>query len=171
MLLFIGILFSLIGVVLAFTPIGRKKLFFLLPLVLGLAVIYLHTFGPLADKEKKLNDILNINSNNIVELHIYPGVNTNAKSLVKSAVLINKQAFLSDFASALNKGKSSNEFNQNPQWTCKIEILKKDQKSAWLEVSRQGLTTLIRPLSSKYGWDYGTIRADEFGNLLVQIAK
>ncbi len=171
MFLFIGILFSLIGVVLAFVPAARKNKFFILPLVLGLTVIYLHTFGPLAGKEKKINAILNINSNKIVELHIYPGDNTNAKSLVKSMMLINKQTLLNEFASALNKGKISTDFNQHPLWACKIEILKKDQKVAWLLISKQGETTLIIPLSGKYGWDYGTIRADDVGSFLERVTK
>jgi hypothetical protein len=172
MFLFIGILFSLIGVILAFVPATRKKNFFILPLVLGLGVIYLHAWGPLANKEKKLAAILNINSNNIVELHIYPGDNTNAKRhLIKSTMRIHEPAFLNEFASALNKGKSSNDFHQNSLWTCKVELVKKDKKVAWLDVSRQGSTTLVRPLSGEYGWDYGTIRADEVGSLFERITK
>lgn len=171
MFLFIGILFFVIGVISAFVPVLRKGNTYIISFLLGVGVICLHVFGPFLNKDSKLKALLNIDDSSVVEFNIYPDDNSNVRQLVKSRKLIGNQVAISEFTHAIKKGSISSDMNKNPLWSCKIELLKDNQDVLWLSISKQGETTLLILMSGRYGWHLGTIRADELGVFLENIAQ
>ena len=171
MFLFIGILFFVIGVISGFVPVLRKGNTYIISFLLGVGVICLHVFGPFSNKDSKLKALLNIDDSSVVEFNIYPDDNSNVRQLVKSRKLIGNQVAISEFTHAIKKGSISSDINKNPLWSCKIELLKDNQDVLWLSISKQGETTLLILMSGRYGWHLGTIRADELGFFLENIAQ
>ena len=167
----IGIVFLLLGIVFLFIPSQRKRKVFIIPLLLGLTIVYLHTLGPLAGKRQILSGLIAIDSNAILEIHVFSYANrTHIRDLEKSDLLINEQIILNKFRVSLNKGQVSDDYNKNPLWICNIEILKKDRCIMQIKISKQGEKTLLNPLTKgPFKFYYGTIRADDVGVLLEQV--
>ena len=168
---FIGILFFVTGVILLLIPSQRKRKSFILPLLIGLAVIYLHTLGPLAGKRQKLKDVMNLDSTSIVLIRLRPfNSRKDAINLVLYDKRISNQEFFDKFSSALYKGRVVEDENKNPLWGCNADILKTDHSTISLEITKQGSCTLVKPLTKGiFQLYYGTIRADEVGLLLEEL--
>jgi len=167
---FIGILFFVIGVILLFIRPQRKRGIFILPLLIGLVVIYLHTLGPLAGKRQKLREVINIDSTSIVEIGIRPFNNRDDDiNLVAHLRKIGDQKFFGRFSNAMHKGQAQQDQNKNPMWGCFADILKTDGSVTSVEITKAGSCTIIQPLTKgMFKLYYGTIRADEVGVLLEE---
>jgi hypothetical protein len=170
---FIGILFFAIGVILLFIPSQRKRKVFIPPLLIGLAVIYLHTLGPLAGKRQRVRDVMNIDSVSIAEIDIRPlNSSDDDVNLVTHRRKIGDQKFFGRFSSALHKGRTLEDENKNPLWVCNVDILKIDGSVISAEITKQGPCTLVKPLTKGvFKFYYGTIRADDVGILLEELVS
>ena len=167
---FIGILFFVIGIITLLIPSTRKRGAFVLPLLVGLFVIYLHTLGPLAGKKQKVRDFINIDSTSIVEIDIRPFHNYDDNvNLVTHRRKIADQKFFSTFSNALHKGRTQEDQNQHPMWGCFADIMKTDGSIISVEITKQGSCTILQPLTKGiFKLNFGTIRADEVGVVLEE---
>jgi len=172
-LLLIGTFFAIIGLcTLLFRK--QKKLAGLIPLILGLTVIFLTTIGPLSKSQEQINKVLKLDRNEVAEIIIRPTKYKGYEeiSLTKRVIEITDKKTIDSLCFALTNAKATSSIIKNPKWVCLISVKKNDHSFFEIAVKNAGQSTFIEVNSDgDYGWNYGTLDAKYFGQLLVDITK
>ena len=172
-ILVIGILFTIIGLC-TIRYKKQKKLVGLIPLILGLTTVALTTFGPLSQSQKQLDKILKVDKTKIARISIKPTTYKGHEeiSLTKTTIEITKTETIDSLCTALTNAKSVSTIMKNPKWACLVRLDKKDNSYIEFAVKGAGQNVLIEVNSNAdYGWNYGTIEAVSFGQILTNINK
>lgn len=172
-LLFIGILFAIIGLcILIFKT--KKKLVGLIPLIIGVAAILLTTVGPLAKGQEQINKVLNLDKGVITKVIIKPTEYRGYEkiSLTQTIIEITDKNTIDSLCFSLTKANATNSIIKNPKWVCLVRFDRADNSFLEFEVKSAGSDTFIEVKSNgDYGWNYGTLDARHFGQLLVELSK
>jgi hypothetical protein len=169
----VGSIFVSLGI-LMFVFSKHRKWFSLLCFFLGASVIYIAAWGPLKNKNEKLQEVISINADSIKEIRIAPwNYNGYSKlSLIHHTVRLYDSTTIKKLNNALRQGKITSEIlNTTPQWTCRVEIIKTNNEHISFGVERHGSTVLHVASNGENGWIYGYIWADSFGNLIDSIVS
>ncbi len=172
-ILLIGVLFTIIGLC-TFKFKKQKKLVGLIPLILGLTTVALATFGPLSQSQKQLDKILKVDKTKIVRISIMPTTYKGYEeiSLTKTTIEITKTETIDSLCNALTNAKSISTIIKNPKWACLVRLDKKDNSYFEFAVKGAGQNAFLEVNSNgDYGWNYGTIEALSFGQILTNITK
>lgn len=172
-LLVIGTVFVIIGLcTLRFKK--QKKLVGLIPLILGLTAVGLTTFGPLSQSQKQLDKILKVDKTEIARISIKPTTYKGHEeiSLTKTTIEITETGTIDSLCTALTNAKSVSTIMKNPKWACLVRLDKKDNSYIEFAVKGAGKNAILEVNSNgDYGWNYGALDANYFGQLLVNLTK
>ena len=172
-LLLIGILFVIIGLGTLLIK-KKKKLVGLVPLTIGTVAILFVTVGPLSNSPVEINKVLHLNKDQITNIIIKPTEYRGYEeiSLTKTVIEITDKSTLDNLCSALTKARVTNSIIKNPKWVCLVRLNRKDKSFIELEVKNAGKDSFVEIKSNgDYGWNYGTLDASYFGQMLISLTK
>ena len=172
-LLLIGILFVIIGLC---TLIFRKqkKLVGLIPLIIGLTAIFFTTVGPLSKSQEQINKVLKLDKNEITKIIIKPTEYRGYEkiSLTQNIVEITDRNTIDSLCFSLTKATTTSSIIKNPQWVSLVRVEKIDSTFLELEVKNARTVTFVEVNSNgDYGWNYGTLDAKLFGQILSKLIR
>jgi hypothetical protein len=171
--LLIGILFAIIGLcTLKFRQ--QKKLVGLIPLIIGLTAIFLTTVGPLSKSHEQIHKVLKLDKTEVAKVFIKPTEYRGYEkiSLTQNIVEITDRNTIDSLCLSLTKAKTTNSIIKNPTWVSLVRFEKMDNSFLELEVKNAGTVTFVEVNSNgEYGWNYGTLDAKSFGQLLSRLIR
>jgi hypothetical protein len=172
-LLLIGILFVIIGLcTLIFKK--QKKLVGLIPLTIGLTAVFLTTVGPLSKNQQQINKVLTLDKNEVIKVIIKPTEYRGYEkiSLTQNVVEIADRNVIDSLCFSLAKATTTSLIIKNPQWVTLVRFEKIDSSFLELEVKNAGTVTFVEVKSDgDYGWNYGTLEAKLFGQVLSTLFR
>ena len=172
-LLLIGILFAIIGLcTLVFRK--QKKSAGLIPLIIGLTAIFLTTVGPLSKSQEQINKVLKLDKNQIVKVIIKPTKYRGYEqiSLTQNIIEVTDRNTIDSLCFSLTNAKKTNSIIKNPKWVCLVRFDKMDRSFLELEVKNAATVTFVEVKSNgDYGWNYGTLDAKSFGQILLSLMR
>lgn len=172
-ILVIGILFVVIGICTIYFR-KQKKFVGLFPLILGLTAFPLVIFRPLSQSQKQLDQILRVDKTEIIRISIKPTTYKGYEdiSLTRTTIEITKTETIDRLCAALTNARSVSAVVKTPKWACLVRLHKKDNSYIEFAVKGAGQNVILVVNSNgDYGWNYGTIEAVSFGQILTNIAK
>src|SRR5690348_12921415 len=123
-----GILFAIIGIcTIKFRK--QKKSAGLIPLIIGLTMIYLPTVGPLAKSQEEINKVLHLDKNKIEKVIIKPVKHRDYEqiNLTQSTIEVTDRNAIDSLCNSLMKAKQINTVIKNPKWVCLVRFNKTDR--------------------------------------------
>ena len=172
--LIIGIIFIIIGFCnLLFSK--KRKFISILPIGLGLFLIWLPTIGPLSHSKKHVNEIINIDSSKVAKIWVQPSSipgNENI-SLVNSEVVIADRKAINELCFALHNAVVVDEnFLKKPDAFCKVQIDLKDKRNIVFGMRFSGETASLEIDSDgESGWHYAKLQGNKFGEIIRKACK
>ena len=168
-----GIIFVLFGIgVLIFSKKKKQKIGSIIPIIIGSWVIYIYTIGPLSESDKKLDEIINIKSEEVIAINVKPtkinGLENS--SIVKGVVEINDRNTIDKICEILSNSKEVHgSYIKNADWKAQLELIKKNGSiTVGVEISNK--RTEIEVYSKgETGWNYGSLKCDDLGTVLLDI--
>jgi hypothetical protein len=164
-----GLVFLTIGI-LASRHYKWKKIKTYIPIVLGLFLIYISTFGPLSESKKRITEITSIDSTKVISITLQPTRDASYENLTmfkEDRVEIDRN-IINEICNSLHEAKvEGSGFLKNPKEACRVEIRFVDNKKISFGVRKSGTTTCISLNSNgESGWHYANLDASDFGKLL-----
>lgn len=164
-----GISFLVIGI--GGIILSSKKKQFLIPLFIGSWILYIHTLGPLAESNMKLDRIINVKSDEVEVIILKASiVNSKEHSLMSNSLEIRDKESINEICQVLNEAEKIHDgYVKSPEWLVQMEI-KKSTSHIYLGVrKKEGKTSIKVTSNGEYGWNYGTLKCDRLGKVLENI--
>lgn len=168
--LIIGTAFFAVGLY-GIIRIKEKKWLFFIAFILGSWVIHLYTLGPLSKSKENIQKITLINPSLVNEISIKPTTRSSQKnkSFVEQNVKITNIQSVKKICKTLNSAKwAFSGYIKNPEWLGQLEIKTKTDTFSFGVQKKGNLTGLEVYSDGEYGWNYGTLKCDNLGQVLEE---
>ena len=168
MLLFIGILFFSLGlVILLFVKKARSR--GVIPLILGGVVIYLCAWGPLRNSKQKIREVISLKSSSVKSISFSRSTSSEFADIrtFNRYITFEDKPTIDLICKSLNKAHSSGLYVKNPGWVCRMEIVNTNDQKKVIGVRKAGHYIMLELQShGESGWVYGYIEADSLSPVL-----
>ena len=170
--LFIGIVFLGIGIAFCFRY-GWKRVNAYVPLIIGMFLITISTFGPLSKTKAETVEVKNITSQQVTSIVLQPTEKNGVRSIVQHNILIAEPSTIEEICTALNQANVEDEnYMKNFAEAGSIKFNLKDNSSFSIGLKRKGQAIRIDVNSSgESGWHYTVLSANRINNILDRVTK
>lgn len=148
-----------------------KKASYLFPLLPGVGLLYIFMIGPLSQSDSKLDDIIHIDSKEVVEIRLGPSAKTSRESslFIHDEFIIQDRESIDRICRTLNTSKKGHDsYPKQANRFARMDIYTQSHTISFgMRVlgKRTGLPVYS---SGESGWNYGTLACDELGQVLQE---
>ena len=170
----------LVGVAFFFIGLGglffssNKKWLFIIFLIIGSWLVYIFTIGPLAESNEKLDSIINIDSKTVREIILKPTKKDNGqiKSIVKSDLNIQSRSSIETICKALNEAEYAFAGYLKTADSLAVLEIRMDSGKILFGIRKKGNSTALNVYSNgESGWNYGTLKCNDLGNVIKELIE
>jgi len=170
--LVIGIIFLVLGI--GFFIISkRKKSQAVIPIIIGVFLIFIEVFGPLSKSQKIVNEVQGIDSSQVYRILLRPSTSTSVQSLINKEIVVTNRGDVNRLCLAMHHAVLVDDnFLKSSYSGCRIMIELKNKKNILFAVRINDQATALELNSNgESGWHYAKLEATEFGQVLKEVCK
>jgi hypothetical protein len=176
-MLIIGFLFVIISLFIMLFKQTKKwiRFFFLIPLLIGISLVYIVLFGPLRNSESHLKKLERLDCSLIDSIRFMPSHAAKSGNFnLEKTIVIRERNELEKACIALQLATKRNSKNtiKRPELKARVEVFCKNHALVAFGIETHGLhTEIVIGSSGESGWIYGQLDGNEFGQFFNRIVR